>query len=66
MDVEHHGQADDLGARFEVPERGALGHLIRLGGKVSPLKEFALTAPLPVLILERSLKVIRERLCKVT
>ncbi len=44
-DAEHHRQADDFGARSEVPEGGALGHLTRLGRKVSPLKEFALTAP---------------------
>jgi hypothetical protein len=44
-EVKHHRQADDLWAGLEVSERGALGHLTRLGGKVSPLKEFALTAP---------------------
>ena len=42
MDVR---QTDDLLAGFELSKRGALGHLTRLGGKVSPLKEFALTAP---------------------
>lgn len=31
-DVEHHRQADDLCARFEVPEDGALSHLTRLDG----------------------------------
>ena len=45
-DVEHHCQADDFGAGLEVPEGGVLGHFTRLGGKVIPLKEFALTAPL--------------------
>jgi hypothetical protein len=44
-DVKHHCQADDLRAGLEVGEEGALGHLTRLGSKVSPLKEFALTAP---------------------
>ena len=44
-DIEHHRQADDFGTSLEGPEGGALGHLTRLGGKVSPLKEFALTAP---------------------
>ena len=44
-DIEHHRQADDLGAGLEVAEGGALDHLTRLGGKVSPLKEFAMTTP---------------------
>jgi len=48
-DIEHHCQADDFGTSLEVPEGGALGHLTTLGGKVSSLKEFALTAPLRVL-----------------
>ena len=47
--VHHNRQADDLRTGLEVPEGGTPGHLTRLGGKVSPLREFALTAPnLPV------------------
>jgi hypothetical protein len=29
--MEHHRQADDLGARFDVSKRGVLGHLGRVG-----------------------------------
>ena len=42
--IEHHRQADDLGIGLEVPKGDALGQHTRLGGKVSLLKEFALTA----------------------
>ena len=38
-DVEHHRQANDLGARFEVAKRGALGHPARLAGRPTPLQE---------------------------
>jgi hypothetical protein len=44
-DLEHNRQANDFGARLDLPEGGTLGHLTRPDGKVSPLKEFALTAP---------------------
>lgn len=37
-DVEHHRQADDLRARLEVAERGALGHQRRLAGHPRRLK----------------------------
>ena len=37
--VEHHRQADDLWARLEVAERGALGHQTRLDGHPGPLKK---------------------------
>jgi hypothetical protein len=36
------------GLVFKYLKGGALGHLKRLGGKVSPLKEIALTAPGPL------------------
>ena len=36
--LEHHRQADDLWARLEVTERGALGHAVRLAGCPDRLK----------------------------
>ena len=37
--VEHHRQADDLGARLEVSERRAFGHPCRLGDSQGSLKQ---------------------------
>ena len=37
-DVEHHRQADDLGARLEVSERAALAHAKTLRRRPAPLK----------------------------
>jgi hypothetical protein len=37
--VEHHRQADDLGACLEVLERGAFRHLRRLAVPSAPLQE---------------------------
>jgi hypothetical protein len=56
-DIEHHRQADDFGARLEVPEGGALGHLARLGDSPILLKEFALTTPDAPLIFAASQSV---------
>ena len=45
-DIEHHGQADDLGAGLEVPEGGALGHLREARRQPqSAQANFALTVP---------------------
>ena len=66
--LHHHGKTDDLRVCFEVLEWGTFCHQDRGGMPLRRIKRVPLTAPpltLPVLILERSLKVIREWLCKV-
>ena len=44
-DVQHHCQADDLGARLEVLERGTFGHDRTLAGPCPASNGVALTRP---------------------
>jgi hypothetical protein len=41
IDVHHHGQADDLGRRLEVPERTLYAHPVRLGDRPARLNQFS-------------------------
>lgn len=45
LNVVLHRQADDLWARLEVAERGALGHQVRLAGNPDHLRTLTLTTP---------------------
>ena len=41
--IKHHNQADDLWARFKVPEWGSVYHPVMLGARPARINRFSLT-----------------------